>query len=163
MWRRAAPCITEPTTSVLWRGSMANPLVRSLATRPTWVWWLSRLPRWVAICTALMLRSGSYMQNPDHHHPLQAEEQEEEERCLLPGEGVRSDGGGRGRKEKKAALGPEVDSPPTWSSKRLSVPFRSIHSISGIQIIYTISQYMFVVAPRKGPTPCKEKTIHSFW
>ena len=42
----------------------------------------------------------------------------------------------------------------------LTVPFRSIHSISGIQIIYTISQYMFVVAPRNGPTPSEEKTIH---
>ena len=144
MWRRAAPCITEPTILVLWRGSMANHLVRSLATRPTWVWWLSRLPRWVAMCTALTLRSGSYMQNLDHHHPLQAEEQGEEERCLLPGEeGVRSDGGGRMRKEKKAALGPEVDSPPTWSSKHLSAPFRSIHSISGLQFTNTISQYMF--------------------
>ena len=65
-----------------------------------------------------------------------------------------------GEEENKSALGPEAVVLSTWSCKRLSVPFRSIHSISGIQIINTISQYMFVVAPRNGPTPSEEKKIH---
>ena len=44
-----------------------------------------------------------------------------------------------------------------------AVPFRSIHSTSGLHLINTISQYMFVVAPRNLPTPSEEKTVHLFW
>ena len=85
MLREAAPCITEPTTLVPWRGSMAIHLVRSLATRPTWVWWLSRLPRWVVMCTALMQGSGSFL--PKHvHQLLRGGEQGEEELLLMQGE-----------------------------------------------------------------------------
>ena len=87
MWRRAAPCITEPTTLVLWRSSMANLSAHCLATRPTWVWWLSRLPRWVAMFTALRSRSGWYMLSLDYHQPLQAGGRGEEEDFLQPGEG----------------------------------------------------------------------------
>ena len=59
-----------------------------------------------------------------------------------------------GEEENKSALGPEAVVLSTWSCKRLSVPFRSIHSISGIQIINTISQYKFA-----GPNDVNQAQI----
>ena len=61
------------------------------------------------MCTALMQGSGSFL--PKHvHQLLRGGEQGEEELLLMQGEeGARRD---EGRKEKKAALGPEVVFPP---------------------------------------------------
>ena len=89
---------------------MAGLLVHYLATRPILVWSLSLLPRWVVMCTALMRGSGLFLLKRGHQ-PLQGGEQGEEELLLMQEEeGARRD---EGRKEKKAALGPEVVLPPT--------------------------------------------------
>ena len=141
MWRRAAPCITEPNIMVLWRSSMANLLVRSLATRPTWVWWLSLLPQWVAMCTVLMSRSGSSMQNPLHH--LQQAGGQGEEEPLQPGEGKVRRETRRGKRTKSHAPTQPASSLSTWLVYHYCTIIRSIHSIPGLHSINTISQYMF--------------------
>ena len=63
----------------------------------------------MVMCTALMQGSGSFLLK---HQLPRGGEQGEEELLLMPGEkGARRD---EGRKEKKAALGPEVVFLPTW-------------------------------------------------
>jgi len=65
---RSGSIIPTTLNSIGWPATMANLSAHCLGTRPTWVWWLSLLSRWVATCTALMPRSGSSLLSLTYHH-----------------------------------------------------------------------------------------------
>ena len=133
------------TILVIWQASTANHSVRCLATRPAMDWFLSLLPRWADTCTAPMPRSGLFLPSLTHHQPLWAEGRGKEEEVLLPRERrARRRTGKKGteRRTKSRTRVQKSSSLSTWQVYHFCTIVRSIHSLSGIQFIYTISQYM---------------------
>ena len=125
MLREAAHYMKEPTSLVLWQASMANHLVRFLATRRTLVWCLYQLPQWVGMSTSLMQRGGSCTPNLADQPQQQQAEGQGEEAPLLPGEERDRRGTGEER-EQKATLLLDVVFLSTWASYDLLYPYENI-------------------------------------
>ena len=105
------------------------------------MWWLSLLSRWVATCTAPMLRSGLSLQNLPHHLQ-QVGGLGEEEELLLPEEGRARRGEDRRGEEEKATLLPAVVFSLHVASYRFCTLRKINHSTSGFHSINTYLVYI---------------------